>query len=323
VNDRKQLDVLAIGLMVLVCGIWALQPVGMKATAMDAAPVLQIGVRSGIAAVLVWILIRARGEHVRMSGGVWIAGLLAGLLFALEFLLVGESLKRTSASHVVVFLYTAPIFAALGLHRKIPSERLAAFQWFGVGLAATGVAVTFFGRGSTAATPVLSDMILGDVMALGAGMLWGAATIVIRTTALASIPAAHTLFYQLASASLLLVAAAVAMGQTQVELTTALLVNLAFQSVIVSFCSFLAWFWLLTQYRASQLGVFSFLTPMFGVLLGWALLDEPLNGEFVVGVGFMLAGIVLVSGYPWFRQMRARSAARLADNASASTDLPR
>lgn len=39
-----------------------------------------------------------------------------GGLFGLEFLLVGEGMRHTSASHMVVFLYTAPIFAALGLH---------------------------------------------------------------------------------------------------------------------------------------------------------------------------------------------------------------
>jgi len=57
------------------------------------------------------------------DGSLW-PGLTVGVLFALEFLLVAEGLRHTSASHMVVFLYTAPIFAALGLHWRLPAERL-------------------------------------------------------------------------------------------------------------------------------------------------------------------------------------------------------
>lgn len=44
------------------------------------------------------------------------AGAVAGALFGLENLLVAEALRLTLASHVIVFLYAAPLFAALGLH---------------------------------------------------------------------------------------------------------------------------------------------------------------------------------------------------------------
>jgi drug/metabolite transporter (DMT)-like permease len=241
-----------------------------------------------------------------LSRGVLVAGLSAGLLFAVEFLLVGESLKHTSASHVVVFLYTAPIFAALGLHWKFASERLAPFQWLGIGLAAAGIAITFFGPGSDATSPDLGSMVLGDLMALIAGAIWGSTTIVIRSTGLASIPATQTLLYQLVSAFVVLVCAAILMGQAHIDPSLALIANLAFQGVLVSFFSFLVWFWLLTKYLASQLGVFSFLTPLFGVVLGWLLLHEPVSRQFLVGSVTVLAGIVLVSGYPWFRQLMKR-----------------
>ena len=73
--------------------------------------------------------------------------------------------------------------------------------------------------------------------------------------------------------------------------------HLGFQSLVVSFASFLAWCWLLRRYLASQLGVFSFLTPLFGVLLGVWLLGESLEPQFIAGSGFVLAGIGMVSGH--------------------------
>ncbi len=50
---RQGVDAFALQLMVLLCGIWGLQQVGIKLAAPDMAPLLQVGLRSGIAAVLV------------------------------------------------------------------------------------------------------------------------------------------------------------------------------------------------------------------------------------------------------------------------------
>ena len=56
-------DAKAITLMVVLCAIWGLQQVVLKATAADIAPVWQIGLRSAAAAVLVGLVMLARGER--------------------------------------------------------------------------------------------------------------------------------------------------------------------------------------------------------------------------------------------------------------------
>lgn len=307
-DNRKSIDIAAVGIMVAVCLIWAFQQIGLKSTAVFAAPVLQIGLRSGIAAVLVFALVRARRQRVAFRGAAAGLGALAGLLFATEFFLVGEALKHTSASHVVVFLYTAPIFAALGLHWKLPSERLSAVQWGGIAVATAGIAFAFLappdgrqGGGD------LGAMLWGDGLALLAGAAWGLTTVLIRTTRLSAMPATHVLFYQLAAAFLILTGAAVLAGEAGIVPSGALLLNITFQAVVVSFLSFLTWFWLLTRYRASQLGVFSFMTPVFGVLLGVLLLDDPLTAEFAIGTAGVVVGVLIVSAYPWLEILLARS----------------
>jgi len=300
-DSRKPIDIMAIGLMIGICLIWAFQQIGLKSTAAFATPVLQIGVRSGIAAVCVFALIRIQKQKLDVLGRTAALGTLAGVLFAMEFFLVGEALKHTSASHVVVFLYTAPVFAALGLHWKLPSERLAAIQWAGIGVATMGIAYAFLAPQED--HPMVGDMIWGDGLALLAGAAWGMTTVLIRTTRLSSIPATHVLFYQLATAFFILTGTAVLAGEAAFTLSKPLLLNIVFQALVVSFLSFLAWFWLLTKYRASQLGVFSLMTPVFGVLLGVLLLGEPLTREFAIGTLGVLAGILIVSTYPWIAQL--------------------
>ena len=50
---RKAPDSKAIGLMVVLCAIWGMQQVVLKATAADITPMMQIALRSFAAAVLV------------------------------------------------------------------------------------------------------------------------------------------------------------------------------------------------------------------------------------------------------------------------------
>jgi drug/metabolite transporter (DMT)-like permease len=308
-DTRKALDTQAIGCMLVLCALWALQQVTLKATAQDIAPIFLIGLRSGVAALLVWLLMLWRGERLGLHDGSWRPGLLVGALFGLEFLLVGEGLRHTSASHMVVFLYTAPIFAALGLHWRLPAERLGAVQWLGITLAFGGITMAFFGRTQPTA-PAPGNMLWGDFLGLLGGMAWGATTMVVRCSRLSSAPATQTLLYQLVCACLLLLGAALFTGQTHINFTPQVWANLTFHTLVVSFASFLVWFWLLRHYLASRLGVFSFMTPLFGIVFGAWLLDEPIEMSFVLGAVPVLLGIVLVSGgasvTQWWARMRVQ-----------------
>lgn len=289
-------------LMLLLCIIWGLQQVVLKAAATDIAPILQIALRSGIAALLVGLLMFFRGERMALNDGTWRPGLAVGFLFALEYLFVGEGLRYTSASHVVVFLYTAPVFAALGLHWKLPVERLQLFQWVGILLAFAGIVIAFFCRSQQPLSGPSSNMLWGDFLSLLAAMSWGATTVVIRCSVLARTTATQTLLYQLVGAFILLMLAAVVLGQTGFHSTRLAWGSLLFQTLVVSFASFLVWFWLLRNYLASRLGVFSFMTPFFGIAFGVWLLNEPLEPSFLAGAVLVIAGIVLVSGYGWLKQ---------------------
>ena len=74
-----------------------------------------------------------------------------------------------------------------------------------------------------------------------------------------------------------------------------MIASLTFQTLIIAFGALLLWFALLRRYRASQLGVFSFLSPVFGVLFGALLLDDPLTTNFLIGGAMLMIGIVLVT----------------------------
>jgi drug/metabolite transporter (DMT)-like permease len=300
---RKPVDGTATAIMVGLCLIWGFQQVAIKAVADDMSPTLQIALRSGGGAILVWLFSRLIARDHWLPGVAFRSGLVVAVLFAIEFLLIAEGLRRTNASHMAVFLYTAPIFAAIGLHLRLPDERLGWLQWLGIGLAFTGIAITFLAPGSgDGGGADLPDMVWGDLMGVGAGAGWGLTTVAVRVSRLSEAPAAQTLFYQLVGAFVILLPFVFLTGQASIHGTALAWASLGFQTVIVAFASYLIWFWLLRRYLAARLGVLSFMTPLFGVVMGVVLLQERLEPAFIIGAVLVLTGLLIVNGQPWLRQ---------------------
>lgn len=290
-RERKALDAKAFALMLGLTALWGFQQVAIKLTAPDISLVMQAGLRSVIATALLLAWALWRGTPLFARDGTLGAGIVAGLLFGGEFIFIYGGLEHTAASRMVVFIYLAPVLTALGLHWLVPGEELVRTQWAGVLVAFAGIALAF-GDGFAAARGSL----LGDFFGLVAALLWAATTVLIRATGLARISAAKTLFYQLVVSAPMLLAASLLMSEKGVvALTPLALASLAYQGVLVAFGSYLVWFWLLTRYLAARLSVFSFLTPLFGVLFGVLILSEPLTPSFVGAALLVGAGIVLVN----------------------------
>lgn len=251
----------------------------------------QAAIRSGVATVLLLAWTRYRGTPLFERDGSLLAGSLAGLLFAAEFVFMFLGLARTDAARMVVFIYLAPCFTAIGLTLLVPGERMNAKQWAGVTIAFGGLMLAFADSfGSPRGT------LIGDLFGLIAGLLWGATTVTIRATRLTSISASKTLFYQLAISAVVLSVLAVGIGESGVsKLTPLILASLFYQAVIISFVSYLAWFWLLTRYFAGRLSVFTFLTPLFGVAAGVVVLGEPVTPVFLGAALLVGCGIFLVN----------------------------
>lgn len=294
---RKNLDGSAIALMILLCICWGLQQVAVKLAAPVIGSTLQLGLRSALAALLVAALIAFKKIPFSVRDGNLLPGLAAGLLFALEFLCISFGLNYTSASHMSVFLYTAPIFTVLGLHWLIPAERLQGRQWLGIAAAFAGVALAFSGAFSEAGSGrALSEMLIGDALALLAALLWAATTITIRRSSLAEAEPTTTLLYQLSGAAVLLLAYVALRGDSLAgSWDRTAWISLLFQTVVIAFASYLAWFWLMRRYLASRLSVFSFLTPLFGVAAGVLWLHDTVSLRFALGALLVLAGIALVN----------------------------
>lgn len=294
-TDRKlHLDTLAVVSLVFCCFLWGLNQVAAKVAMAEVPPLWQAAVRSLVGAALVFVWARLRGIALFDRDGSGPGGLVAGLLFAAEFGCIFLGLQHTTASRMAVFIYISPFVVALGMPFIAKSERLGGLQMAGLLTAFAGVAWAFSEGFSRPA--VGPDQWIGDALGVLAGVLWGATTLAIRGSRLGSAVAEKTLLYQLAISGVALAAAALASGKPWAPVLSGLTwASLFFQAVIVTFASYLLWFWLVRHYPATKLASFTLLTPVFGLLLGGLLLGEPITLQLIAAAAAVGVGIVIVN----------------------------
>lgn len=319
-TDRKtHLDGVAVITLVSCCALWGLNHSITKLTLEHLPPLLQAGLRSLGAALLVALWARSRGHSLSMRNGTLTGGLLAGTTFALEFACIFVGLQFTEASRMIVFIYLAPFVVALGMPLVTRSERPTGLQLLGLGVAFGGVAWAFAEGLTDSAGPGQAQRWIGDALGLLAALLWGANTLTIRASRLATAAPVQTLYYQLAVSGPLLVAASLLAGEVWpapggLGLRPWLLMG--FQTVVVTFASYLLWFWLLRRYPATRVTAFTMLTPLFGLLAGVLMLGEPLTLRLGVACAAVVVGIALVNRPP--RRVDVAAAAALSPARSTS-----
>ena len=251
-------------------------------------PVFFAGLRSAGSVFCVGLWIWFRGIGLKPRPGVWPAGVAAGAIFAFEFLLLFIALDLTTVARTSVIFYSMPVWMALGGHLLIPGERLTAQKTIGLCLAFAGVVWAILDR--SGASPGESSL-LGDLLALGAAMGWASIGLLAKGSRLKEEPPERQLMWQVVVSAPILLLASVFFGSFIRDLQPIHLWGLAFQIVILVSAGFAFWFWLLSIYPAASVAAFSFLAPIFGVALGWLLLDEPIGPALLGALALVALGL--------------------------------
>ena len=291
--ERKDhIDAFGAGSLIAFALLLAFNQVVIKVVNEGLQPAFFAGLRSLGAAIVVWGWIRLRGRHLTAPHGTAIWGVLIGFIFAIEFIALFLALDLTTVTRTSVIFYSMPVWLTLAAHVLIPDERIHTAKALGLALAFAGVAWAIIDRDAGAAGKA---SLTGDIAALVAAFGWAAVALIVRVSPLNRVRPEMQHFWQLAVSAPILLFAAFFFGPFIRELQVIHLWGLAFQIVVVAGAGFLFWIWLLSIYPASSVASFSFLAPIFGILLGWLLLGEQAGLSIFAAGGLVAAGILLIN----------------------------
>lgn len=296
---QATLDGFAIGLLLSMCLCLAIGQVAIKIANAGISPLLQAGMRSAAAALVLGIIAEFRGLTLFARDGTFWPGLLTSILFTAEFALLYPGLAATTAAHGVILLYTSPFVVAVGAHFLIPGDRLTGAKLAGLLAAFAGVAIVVLGRAAPAPVAdglVTGPTLAGDLMCLGAALAWGGLTLTIRASALKTISPERVTFMQLLYSAPMLAGLSIAIGEPGLSQPTPLhWAAFAFTVIFVGIFVFTTTNWLYMRYPASRVMAFLLMTPVFGVMAAYLILGEALSGNLLSGLALVVAGLWLVN----------------------------
>ena len=285
----KDMDAFGASLLTGFMLILGLNQVVIALTNQGLQPVFAAGIRSVGSGLLIWGWMLARGIPVRFDRHAG-PGLAVGAIFTAEFVFLFVALDLTTVARTSILFYSMPVWLAAMTHFVLPGDAMTRTKAAGLVLAFAGSALAILVRGTEGRASLV-----GDLCAVGAAIAWAGMAVTVRATKLREESAEMQLLWQLAISAPALLLLAFLFGPFIRDFEPWHAAGMLFQIVCVSGFGFLLWLWLLSIYAPSAVASFSFLTPVFGVGLGWWLLDEPVGWALVLALAMVAGGLVLVN----------------------------
>ena len=198
-------------------------------------------------------------------------------------------LTLTGAGRAAIMFNMQPFFTLLLLPLFVPGERVGARRWLGTAAAFGGVALVLAARGTGGGS------LLGDALCLLAALGW-TGNVILNKKMPREINSAALIFWNVAAAIPVVGLLSLALeGDASWRFTPSAVASLVYLGSVAAGLGFVLIVWLVRSYSASRVNVFVFLSPVFGVLIGWALLGEPIGAPQALGAAAVAAGILIVT----------------------------
>jgi drug/metabolite transporter (DMT)-like permease len=290
--QKTRLDLKAMAILLVLCALWGGNMAAIKISNQGMEPIFTAGLRSAGASLLMLLWILWKKEPLFPPSFKKIHALMVGIFFGLEFCFIYLAQRYTLATRSYIFLYTHPFWVALGAHYLIPGDRMTWGRFIGLVLAFLGLVFAF----SEGLAQVSGLIFFGDFLIVLAALGWAATTLYIKHFLIRKCSPFQTLLYQLLFSAPVLFLISFFMEKEFIRyLDSGILLSFFFQTVIVAFLSYWAWFYLIHIYPVTSLAAFSFLTPIFGVFISSLILQEPITLYLLSSLGLISAGIYLVN----------------------------
>lgn len=284
-------------LTTLTAVLWAGTAVGTRIAADTVPPLLLGALRFASTLLVLWLWCRWQTSRLRLNRGEFLPVGVLGLLLFVQICSFNVGIAWSNGSHASVIINTYLFWVAGYEHFITRTHRLRVSQLVGLLIAFAGVVLLFqqTSTGNSATEQPDPASLAGDLMLLLSSLLL-AAKVCYTKHAVRTVKPGPLMFWHNVVGTILFAAGGLLLEDvSNVRLTKHAVLALLYIGPVVSGFCFAAHAWLLQHHSAGSISVFSFLTPVVGVLFANLLRGDQLTSSLLVCGLCVAAGIALVN----------------------------
>jgi drug/metabolite transporter (DMT)-like permease len=291
----------AVLLTVLTAILWGGLPTAVRFSTEEIPPVAVAGLRFAMAAAFTAIWAGLHGVPLRIQPHQMLRPLVGGILLFLQIALFTVGIFWSNASHGSVMVNTFVFWVVAIEHFLLRTAAMNARRLSGLVLAAAAVVLILLTM-SDSAPSTDPPSLAGDLMLLASAFLLAIKILFTRVSVRHLHPDQFVTWHAVFG-TLLFAAWSLSTEQVNVERLMEIdntsvrnaLIGVAYQGIIVAGFCFAIQARLLTEYSAYRISVFSFSTPLFGILFAVLLRGDAISPWLFLAGAAVAAGITLVN----------------------------
>ena len=286
------LDSRGLALVLFSTLLWSSNSIAVKFGLMGLSPYTLMATRTALAASILLGVVFWRRIPFAGTLRAWVGAISIGVLqLAVAGTLSMWALQYVTVSRATILGSVQPFLIVVAAHFLFPGERLTARRVVGLTVGFAGVVVVTLNRsGGAGGESLLADVALvlgaafattGNLLVKWLGYRWRALPLVaVQMTAAAVVMAIGAAFFD---------------RDTALNLTAQSVGGLLYLATVGSGGAFFLGNYVIRRYEVSVISSFVFLQPVFGVLLGAAILGEQITWITVFSLVLIAVGITIVN----------------------------
>ena len=288
---NKSIDGIAALFLIIFSVLLGLNQVLVKLVNEGMHPIFQVALRSTLAIFPILIYCYIKKKKIDFFDGSFLPGLIAGVLFAIEFILLFTALDYSTVTRVSLIFYTMPVWLTVAAHFLIKNDTLTLNKFIGLIIALIGLIFAIY-------QPVTNyniQQFYGDLFSLLASFCWAIIAIMLKTTRLTRSSPETQLLYQLIVSGIILLPISLMLEDFIRDINNQIILIFSFQVIVIMCLGFIGWLWIMSKYSASSTSSFAFSTPISGVLFGWLMMDDVINEQIFISLFLTCLGIYIIN----------------------------
>jgi drug/metabolite transporter (DMT)-like permease len=280
-----------LAVLLVLGATWGSSFLFIKVGVEDLSPLMLVEARLFLGAATVVIATYALGLSLPRTRRLWLdAAIMALLSNVVPFALIAWAETHIASGTASVLNASMPLFTAMLAPFFITDEGMTTPKLVGVLTGFVGVAV--FSGGDI--TDIGSNA-LGDLAAVAAAACYAIGLVFARLRFSGEHPLSLSAG-QLVSGFVLLAPVAAVLGAREgISLHIDSGLSVLALGVFNTGFAYVMYLWLVAEVGAVRTSLVTYVIPVTGLLLGWAVLDETIGPAAVVGLLLIVAGIALVN----------------------------